>query len=1345
MNTLEQHPHQDIATRGQTVADPTQPCETYRQSEEIYRSLVEHSLQGLVIYQGKQIAFANPALTTITGYAVDELMAFPPGELATLVHEDDREGLRAAIAHLLEGTVPSLHHELRMIRKDGALRWLEMVATTITYQGNPALQCIILDISRRKQAEEMVSLQHHLALSLSATNDLGAGLNLVLKTVLQLEGIDGGGIYLVDPQTGNLYLAAYQEIPACCIASFPCLDHTLLPPCRTEHRQPAACGNGGPPCPCLHLRASTIIPIVHDGQTIATLNLISRCCNEIPGTTRMTLEAIATQIGGTIARISAETALRESQRNFQTLFNSIGDFLFVVDQDGRVIHANAAVEQQMGYTLDELCGKTVLDMHPPAYRQEAMEVFTALITGEQSLCTIPLITRHGRYIPVETRVARGLWNGMDVFVGISRDVSERMRVERALGESERKFRSIVEQSTDGISLIDERGFLIEWNPQMEQMTGLKRANVVGQPATDVLYSMIPDEQKSPALYQGYQWSVQTAITTGSAPWLNHLQEQYVQNPDGKRWYAQQQAFVIKAGTGFLICSIVRDITSSKRMEEALRQARDTLEQRVQERTRALLRSNEALQAEMSERQQIEESYRLLVETSLQGLALVQEDRIILTNPAMAEITGYSMDELLASTSADIRHRVHPDDRERIWTYLQNRLSGKPTPSRYELRMVRKNGEIRWVEAAVSRMYYQGQPASQVAYVDITERKQAEEFLTFQARLLDAIGQAVIATTPEGTVTYWNRAAEQLYGWRADEVLNRNILEVTPTEATTNQAANTMSQLRAGQSWSGEFLVRHRSGRVFPIQVVDVPLYDEQGTLAGIIGISTDITERKQAEQALAESEARYRTLVETSPGAILLTDMDGTIHFCNQQAARLFGYATPNELYTLNSADLISPRYLAGESLSHIERILQAGDLRNIEYSMRRSDGSEFPAEINSSIVTDTLGYSTALIIVVHDIRTRKQTEEALRASYEQLTDLNAHLSRNRNLLQALFDGLEDGLLLLDQHGTIQAINRTMATLLGSTSLELLGRKWADIHAQIVPDVPGVLNTPFSSSGKNAYHRVRYQLADGSIRILDVQIIALYDQEHHIEQQITHVVDVTEMVQLQARVIENERLAASGRLAASVAHEINTPLQAIQTSLGLVRKIGVDADRNRFLANIEEEIVRVGQIVHQLLDLYRPGATRYGPVDLAVLIKRILLLIGSRIREQGVTVFYEQAPDLPPVQGHAHELVQVVLNLVINALEAMPNGGTLRMKVYQHDTAAIALEIHDTGCGISTELQERMFEPFVTTRDEGTGLGLAISHQIVVQHGGRINVTSEPGIGSVFCIVLPLTVRGNNR
>ncbi|NJN65927.1 MAG: response regulator [Chloroflexaceae bacterium] len=374
------------------------------------------------------------------------------------------------------------------------------------------------------------------------------------------------------------------------------------------------------------------------------------------------------------------------------------------------------------------------------------------------------------------------------------------------------------------------------------------------------------------------------------------------------------------------------------------------------------------------------------------------------------------------------------------------------------------------------------------------------------------------------------------------------------------------------------------------------------------------------------------------------------------------------------------------------------------------------------------------------EIERRKQAEQTITAAYTDLEATNEHLLRSRNLLRAIFDGLEDGLLLLDQHGTVLALNKAMAGLFGSTPEALVNHAWDTLSAHIVSDFPFQIATQALAYGTSERQRIRYRHPDGTIRALDIQTIVPNYPAHTIDQVILHVVDVTEHLLLQAQVIENERFAANGRLAASVAHEINTPLQSLELSLQIAQT-SLDTDRNLFLRDAREELQRVGRIVRQFLDLYRPGSTACSVVDINTLIERILLLTGKQIRDRKITIERSLQDKLPPIWGHADELIQVLLNLTINAIDAMPDGGTLRVCTHAHPSPSaptLTAIISDTGVGISPDLLLRIFEPFVTTKENGTGLGLSISRQIVRQHGGDITVQSQSGMGSTFTVVLPI-------
>ena len=232
-----------------------------------------------------------------------------------------------------------------------------------------------------------------------------------------------------------------------------------------------------------------------------------------------------------------------------------------------------------------------------------------------------------------------------------------------------------------------------------------------------------------------------------------------------------------------------------------------------------------------------------------------------------------------------------------------------------------------------------------------------------------------------------------------------------------------------------------------------------------------------------------------------------------------------------------------------------------------------------------------------------------------------------------------------------------------------------------------------------------------------------------------------ELEQSQAQLIQVEKLAAMGRLAASIAHELNNPLQAIQNCLHLVlRRPLPETKRRQYLEMAQEEVERLIGIVQGMLDFYRPSKGQRASVKVNTIVENVLALAAKQLQRGQVTVHQHLTPDLPPLEAVSDQIKQVFLNIVINAVEAMPDGGDLYVNTtLTPDGRWVAISFTDTGIGLSPEEQANIFEPFYTTKTQGTGLGLSVSYGIIERHGGSIEVQSEPGQGSCFTVKLPVS------
>ena len=237
----------------------------------------------------------------------------------------------------------------------------------------------------------------------------------------------------------------------------------------------------------------------------------------------------------------------------------------------------------------------------------------------------------------------------------------------------------------------------------------------------------------------------------------------------------------------------------------------------------------------------------------------------------------------------------------------------------------------------------------------------------------------------------------------------------------------------------------------------------------------------------------------------------------------------------------------------------------------------------------------------------------------------------------------------------------------------------------------------------------------------------------------------------QAQLLQSAKLAAVGELAAPVAHEINNPLYAARNSLYLIEQdLPDDASQRSFLTIAQTELGRIARIITRMRDFYRPSQVELEPTDVNDLLMETVDLVQTHLRHGKVAVVTELAPDLPQIIAHTDQLRQVLLNLMLNACDAMPDGGTLRASTWilpaTHDQAAtVVICVSDTGIGIAPEHLSRLFEPFYTTKAQGTGLGLAICQHIITQHGGQITVESEVGSGTAFTIMLPMMAQEEER
>jgi PAS domain S-box-containing protein len=503
-------------------------------------------------------------------------------------------------------------------------------------------------------------------------------------------------------------------------------------------------------------------------------------------------------------------------------------------------------------------------------------------------------------------------------------------------------------------------------------------------------------------------------------------------------------------------------------------------------------------------------------------------------------------------------------------------------------------------------------------------------------------------------------------------------------------------------------------------------------------------ERHQVEQILHETDQTLIKLIEHVPVAVVGIDTDYMVTTWNSAAEQLFGWMAEEVI------GKPSPFHASKQPLVPTDTAT-APTSRTELVTRQRRDGSVIDLVSTTFTLYNTRSQASGWMLLMADMTEWRHAEAELNHAYYSLEATTLQLQRSRNLLQTLFDGLNNGFLLLDGAGSVLAINKALATMFGLQSEEVIGSHWSNLTRTTGFDVLGMVILQSLYDSRPRRRRETCTLYDDRRVVIDLQTLVLAGANNSVENIILHVTDITEQLQSETVELQNERFAASAQLLATIAHELNTPLLSIQSCLFLAEQAG-GPNRDAYLKLAHEEIDRITQVLRQLLDLHRPDTMDRVDVALNPLIERVLLLTGGMLAEHHIHVERELDPLNPTVMGFPGQLTQVLINLIFNATQAMPCGGKLilRSKIVptwpshaypdyvQHSDESVALlEVVDTGIGIDPERIAEIFKPFYTTRAMGTGLGLAICKQIMQRHQGAIGVMSVLNVGSTFTLAFP--------
>jgi PAS domain S-box-containing protein len=582
-------------------------------------------------------------------------------------------------------------------------------------------------------------------------------------------------------------------------------------------------------------------------------------------------------------------------------------------------------------------------------------------------------------------------------------------------------------------------------------------------------------------------------------------------------------------------------------------------------------------------------------------------------------------------------------------------------------------------------------------------------------LIDSIDDPACAASLDGTLRTVNKRVSELAGLPYSELVGRKIYDLI-SEPSREEIERGLGKFLQTKRWSGTVKIQLKSS--------SRPLYFDcvlNGIVKGdeVVGASMlarDITEQR-------EKEMRFTALFETLQEGVYFSTPEGKLLDANPALVSVLGYAERSDLLAVEPAAL---NFEPGQPVLG-RAIDDRGGVRTREIKLRRKDGSAAVFLDSSRAVWDASGNIIRYQGTLVDITEKRKMERQLALQEE--------------FRRRLLDSFPDLILVVDLEERYTFASARSRELLGYEPDEMLGKKISDIEDQS-PELAALYHSVVSGQQIIASAEYSARHRDGSWRTMRASGSQLVDAEGKISGAIISVRDITLERKLEQQVVQSERLAAMGAMIGGVAHELNNPLTSILGVSELLQDTETNETSRKQLAMLQQQARRAADIVQNLTYFARPPAPGKSAINLVEIVERTLNLHAYSLRKNNITVDFLKQAGLPMAMGDPHQLMQVFLNLILNAEQAIREArdrGTLRIRMGRTGNAAW-VSFHDDGPGIPKENLPSIFDPFYTTKrpGRGTGLGLSICKSVMKEHNGSVEAANSPDGGAVFTVSLPV-------
>ncbi len=987
--------------------------------------------------------------------------------------------------------------------------------------------------------------------------------------------------------------------------------------------------------------------------------------------------------------------LQQSQFvDYSMLFNNLPDVVFYLDLDYRIQAINNTTREQAPRVWGKvpLVGESMLDYTTPENLDLFKQHFAQTLAGE----TITFQRQISLLDGTSVHYAFAFYPVYEDDVAITgvyfkaSDITLHVEIEHALRDSEQRNAALLEAIPDMIFMQDKDGVYLDYHAPDKESLFLQPEDFIGKNMRDVLPAAL-NEKIIPV--------IEEVLRTGTM----HSVEYESINPDDPGFF---EARFVTCGDNQIL-AIIRDITERRETESRLKES--------------------------------ESLFRAIFEGANIGIALIDENgQIISPNASLANLTGYTIDELKQLKLYDL---IHPEDRESQYE-LYSRILAEETPNyQIEQRGVCKEGYDLWLQVNVSPFPSDTAQGKRVIVMmeDITPRKitlnalrETEErfFKAFHANP----ASISISSIEDGLYLDVNDAFLTMLGYERDEVINHSSLELGIWAKRTDRQ-EILNRLGTETEVTLETQFYKKSGEICEvfISVETVELNQE----VYILGMFLDITERKHSEAMLRESEQRLDLALNGGELAMWDWNIATDVLVVNERWAEILGYEM-SEVELTNNFWLkhLHPDDIAKTANSLQEHWQGTQPYFSVEYRLHTKQGQLRWAIVRGKIVEwDADGLPLRMVGTQIDMTEQKEAQSALEESEERFRQIA------ENVHEVFYIHDPKALKLI-------YVSPAYETIWGRKTEDILLDNTDFIKAIHPDDVQRVVNALRIEMEGGPLFNDEYRIIrpDGKIRHIWARDNALWNDAGEIYRIIGIAEDITERKlaekQMLEITLERERVRILSDFINDASHEFRTPLSIINTKLYLLGRTEDEERRAGYMQNIRDQIDDIVTLLESLVLMSKLDLSDNSLMN--VQLDEVLHLLGNEMTESAaardMTLTYELTETTPPIFGNFENIYRVFSNILENALRYTPPGGYITVRKYMEELSVV-IEIEDNGQGIAADEMPQIFKSFFrgdaahTTR--GFGLGLPLAQRIIESYHGRIEVTSEVGKGSIFRVFLP--------